>query len=83
MYGTFAGATNVTTSIELWDVSNVEYFPDMFSLVTGWNSPNGKINLSKWNWSKALDMSGMFLGTSSFNGIGSWDVRNVENMDNI
>jgi len=58
-----------------WDVSRVRYMNDLFRYLSDFND-----DISKWNVSNVINMSGMFYG-SKFNGdISKWNVKKVKNM---
>ncbi|GIW70138.1 MAG: hypothetical protein KatS3mg101_0885 [Patescibacteria group bacterium] len=76
MDGMFEGATFVEdVDLNCWDVSKVKSMKNMFRKAKG-KSPN----ISNWNVSNVMDMSGMF-SYSTFDGdISRWDVSNVRDM---
>ncbi len=64
------------STIENWDVSNVENMAQTFRDVSKFNQPIGS-----WDVSSVKNMKRMFSGASSFNqDISSWKVSNVTNM---
>lgn len=61
------------------DVSEISDFSSLFYV--NCNEFNG--NISRWNMSKAIDISAMFFGCHKFNcDISKWDVSNVKYMSN-
>jgi len=63
------------------DTSFITDMSWLFSEDTGLEKFNGDI--SRWNVSNVVDMSGMFAGSPFNQDISSWDVRNVENMEEM
>lgn len=62
-----------------WDVSNVQYFGDMFA--TGGQGGQFNQPLDKWDTSNALDLTYMFNDHHTFNqDISAWNVSKVTNM---
>ena len=57
MMGVFRGATNFTSDLSSWDVSNVNEMSSMFYEAENFNS-----DLSSWDVSSVTDMSIMFFG---------------------
>lgn len=60
------------------DVSGIKDFSNLFK------EKKVLFDITKWNVSSAVDMSGMFFGAKAFNqDISNWDVSNVENMESM
>lgn len=78
MTGLFRGASSfnqdinttslVNPSIPLWDVSQVTHFSEIFDSATSFNNGRtSEVEPFNWNTEKAVEMSWMFHGASSFN----------------
>ena len=67
------------SSMNNWDMSNVEILNTMFQGTTIFNQ-----DIGAWDTSNIREMIGMFEGATIFNqDIGNWDVSNVTNMANM
>ena len=84
----FFNAKNVSNEIVDWDVSAAENFSFAFAGRDGSsanpNSADINVDISGWDVSSAVDLSGMFSNNVSFNqDIGKWDVSKVEDMNRM
>ena len=79
--------------IQFWDTSRVTKLTNVFGVYNPFagNNPNDwtknwwnryfTIDLLQWNTSQVVDMAGLFMGASSFNGdLSHWDTSHVTNM---
>ncbi len=74
--GAFIYASSVNTSLNAWDVSNVENMSQMFYGAASFNGA-----LDTWDTGNVTNMSSMFTGASVFNQpVSSFDTASVTNM---
>lgn len=71
-------ASNFNSSLNGWDVSNIDNFLNVFRGAAAFNQP-----LDNWDMSSATRIDNMFYGAAAFNqDIGGWDVSNVDDFEN-
>ena len=70
-------AENYSSSLSLWDVSNVTSMLAMFA------STNYNDDINRWNVAKVTDMTYMFSSTLFDSNIGSWNVGEVRSTEGM
>lgn len=75
----FKGCTNLNSSFNHWDVSEISGFFELFMNCDSLNQP-----FDNWDMSNATRLEDMFNGAESFNqSLASWDVSNVDDWDDF
>ena len=75
-------------SLSEWDTSNAVYMRFLFS-DAGFNSDTFKLDLSNWDMSNVIDISGMFYSSGKFSknwsvgNLSNWNTSKVTNMVNL